>query len=53
MALVEVSDRYFLETWDRYDETGRRALVAQQMELLKRVCLRNDRYVDDDMRHLP
>jgi AcrR family transcriptional regulator len=39
MALVEVSDRYFLESWNRYDENERRALVARQMELLKRVCL--------------
>jgi AcrR family transcriptional regulator len=39
MALVEVCDRYFLETWDRYGQDERRALVAQQIELLKRVCL--------------
>jgi AcrR family transcriptional regulator len=39
MALVEVSDRYFLETWDQHDSDDRRALVARQMDLLKRVCL--------------
>lgn len=39
MALVEVCDRYFLETWSRLGPTERRALVGQQMELLKRVCL--------------
>lgn len=39
MALVEVSDRYFLETWAQYGHDERRVLVGQQMELLKRVCL--------------
>lgn len=39
MALVEVCDRYFLETWGQYGEVERRALVAQQMGLLKRVCM--------------
>lgn len=39
MALVEVCDRYFLETWAQYDRVERRALVAQQMALLRRVCL--------------
>lgn len=39
MALVEVCDRYFLETWGQTNPAGRRALVEQQMELLKRLCL--------------
>lgn len=39
MALVEVCDRYFLESWDQYGPDDRRALVARQMDLLKRVCL--------------
>jgi AcrR family transcriptional regulator len=39
MALVEVGDRYFIESFDRYGQVERRALVAQQMALLKRVCL--------------
>ena len=40
MALVEVCDRYLLDTWDQHESAGRRTLVAQQMGLLKRVCLR-------------
>jgi AcrR family transcriptional regulator len=39
MALVEVCDRYFLESWNQYEPPERRTLVAQQMGLLKRVCL--------------
>ena len=39
MALVEVCDRYLLDTWDDYGPPERRTLVAQQMGLLKRVCL--------------
>jgi AcrR family transcriptional regulator len=39
MALVEVGDRYFLESWAAHDKEGRRTLVDQQMGLLKRVCL--------------
>ncbi len=39
MALVDVCDRYFLETWNARGQPERRALVAQQMGLLKRVCL--------------
>jgi hypothetical protein len=39
MALVEVCDRYLLDTWEQHDSAGRRALVGQQMGLLKRVCL--------------
>jgi hypothetical protein len=38
MALVEVCDRYFLESWNQYEPPERRTLVAQQMGLLKRVC---------------
>jgi AcrR family transcriptional regulator len=38
MALVEVCDRYFLESWSQYGQLERRALVAQQMALLERVC---------------
>lgn len=38
MALVEVCDRYFIETWNLYGQRERRALVTQQIELLKRVC---------------
>jgi AcrR family transcriptional regulator len=38
MALVEVCDRYFLDTWNQYGQPERRVLVAQQMALLKRVC---------------
>lgn len=38
MALVEVCDRYLLETWSQYGQLERRSLVAQQMALLKRVC---------------
>ena len=39
MALVEVCDRYSIEHWRDYGPIERRALVAQQMELLKRLCL--------------
>lgn len=39
MALVEVCDRYLLENWNQYGRPERRVLVAQQMELLKQVCL--------------
>jgi hypothetical protein len=39
MAVVEVCDRYFLETWAQYGEVERRALIGQQMGLLKRVCM--------------
>jgi AcrR family transcriptional regulator len=39
MAVVEVCDRYFLETWNQYGKLERRDLVAQQMGLLMRVCL--------------
>ena len=39
MALVEVCDRYLLETWSQYGQLERKALVAQQMGLLKRACL--------------
>jgi AcrR family transcriptional regulator len=39
MALVEVCDRYFIETWSQYGHDERRVLIGQQMELLKRVCL--------------
>lgn len=39
LALVEACDRYFLDTWTQYEPTERRALVGQQMDLLKRVCL--------------
>lgn len=42
MALVEVCDRYFLETWGQHGQLERRTLVAQQMHLLKRVCLPSD-----------
>jgi len=39
MALGEVCDRYSIEHWRDYGPIERRALVAQQMELLKRLCL--------------
>lgn len=39
MALVEVCDRYLLENWNRYGRAERRTLVAQQMALLKQVCM--------------
>jgi AcrR family transcriptional regulator len=38
MALVEVCDRYFLETFSQHGQVERRALVAQQMDLLERAC---------------
>ena len=38
MALLEVCDRYVLESWEDYDEAGRRAMVMQQADLLKRLC---------------
>ena len=38
MALVEVCDRYFLETWTADGQAQRRALIGQQMQLLRRVC---------------
>ncbi len=38
MALVEVCDRYMIESWVQYGPDERHALVAQQMSLLKRVC---------------
>jgi AcrR family transcriptional regulator len=38
MAVVEVCDRYLLETWNQYGSPERRDLVGQQMGLLKRVC---------------
>jgi len=38
MALLEVCDRFVLETWEDYDEAGRRALVVQQADLFKRLC---------------
>lgn len=38
MALVEVCDRYLLDNWEQYGGESRRALVDQQMGLLKRVC---------------
>lgn len=43
MALIEVCDRYLLETWGRYGQTERRILVARQIGLLKRACLPPDR----------
>lgn len=39
MAMVEACDRYFLETWSQYAQAERRVLIAQQMDLLKRICL--------------
>jgi hypothetical protein len=39
MTLLEVCDRYFLECWSRCGALERRALVEQQMALLKRICL--------------
>lgn len=39
MALVEVCDRYFLDTWSQYDHDQRRVLVRQQMSLIRRLCL--------------
>jgi AcrR family transcriptional regulator len=43
MALVEVCDRYFVETWRLGEEGGHRLLAQQQMDLLKRVCLPSQR----------
>lgn len=42
MALVEVCDRYFIESWNEHGQVERRTLVTQQMALLKRVCLPAD-----------
>ncbi len=39
MALVEVCDRYLLETWSRYGQTERRILVAQQVGLYSSACV--------------
>lgn len=38
MALIEVGDRYMIETWAQHGPEQRHALVARQMDLLKRVC---------------
>ena len=42
MALVEVCDHYFLDHWDRQGQDERRALVSQQMGLLRAVCAPSD-----------
>lgn len=39
MALVEVCDRYVLDTWSQYDHDQRRVLVRQQTSLIRRLCL--------------
>lgn len=37
MALAEVCDRYVVETWDSHDDAGRRRIVAQQLDLFRRL----------------